>query len=410
VSKQQRHLGDEQACMSARRRRLIATLAIGLLFALPLAARAEEPRRTTIEVASLNIWGLPWTARLDARVRTLGAELVALKPDVVCLQEVWRGEDGKALLAALAAGGLPHGKHWSDGLVGSGLLIASRFPLEEMGFHVFTQAGKAWKPWHGDWYARKGVALVELATKAGPVRLAVTHLHARRGSDEYLPIQITQALEAAKAVGDVGARPTNDPSRPPLVFAGDINSRRDALPFRLLVAGAALEAPRDDLRVDWVFARDGASVEAELERVKPILDQPVDLGDGQPAVALSNHPGRLATIELRPLGSRAPTPSPALAWESVAPEAREVVTRERDAALGRARWTRGAALTLLLASATLFWVARKKGRWRGCLLVLAAVGLVSLATLFSWMGAVHEPSLAPALDAAREALGPAPAR
>ena len=394
--------------MAVRRFALLLLLLLPLALA-PAAAQEREPARAELKLVSLNVWGLPWTPRLEARIARLGQELARLRPQVVCLQEVWREEDGAALAAALAAAGLPHSRHWADGFLGSGLFVASAFPLRELERRTFALAGKAHKPWHGDWWARKGVVLVSLEGPLGPLLLATTHLHARYGSDEYLPVQVAQALEVVQAAGDHGVRPPPpgwEPGRPPLLLAGDLNSPRGALPVRLVLAGAALEAPPGDLGVDWVLARDGGAVEARLSSVRPVLDQPLDLGDGQEPVRLSDHPGRLATLVLRrlPRGATVRTADPRPAWLAVAAEAGALVERERDLALARASSARKGGFLLLLGSAALYLLARKRGRKLGCALGLLSLLLLHLATVQVYLGAVHERSQAAGLEAARQGL------
>lgn len=391
-------------------------LLLPLLLLLCAAARgpaqelpANGPAKLEVELVSLNVWGLPWTPRLEERVARLGQELARLRPQVVCLQEVWREEDGVALTKALAGAGLPHARHWKEGFLGSGLLVASAWPLREVTFRPFDLAGKAHKPWHGDWYATKAVALVSLETPLGPLQVATTHLHARYGSDEYLPLQVTQAEELVRAIGDHGAVPPPpgwEPGRPPLVLAGDLNSPRDALPWRLIAAGGALRAPDDDLGIDWVFVRDGGALRVELRSVSALFEGPLDLGGGE-RVALSDHAGRLAKLTLRRIPRQAPASpgaDPRPRWRAVAGEAEEQLAAARDAALARSGSARGRGVWLLLVSGLLFALARKLKRKLGCLLGLGSFLLLHLATVQVYLGAISERSLAAGLERARARL------
>lgn len=393
-------------------------LSLTLCLALAGLTRAQAPERgpqqLQVRVVCLNTWGVPFSSRLAARVAKLGPELARLRPQIVCLQEVWREEDGAALIEALAAAGLPHAHHWKEGFVGSGLLIASAWPLREVTFRPFALAGKAHKPWHGDWYARKGVALVSLETPIGPLLVADTHLHARYGSDEYLPVQITQAAEVVEVIGDHGAVPPPpgwEPGRPPLLLAGDLNSPRESLPWRLIQSGAALRAPDDALGIDWLMTRDGGAVSARLGAVETVFAEPLDLGDAEPPTRLSDHTGRLVTLTLRRLPrpapgapSRASGKDPRPRWRAAAREAVDALDEARNQAAQRGSSARAKGMFLLLLSGVLFGGARKLKRKIGCLLGLGSFVLLHLATVQVYLGALSERAQVVGLEAARARL------
>lgn len=388
-------------------RALVLVLALAALPAL-----AEEPKRTEVRLVTFDLAGAG-VPRLDARVAKLGEELTRLKPDVVCLQGVWRVEDGAALLESLAGAKLVHGRHWSEGWSGSGLLVASRWPLKEVAFQPFSLAGKPHKPWHGDWYARKGVALVALTTPAGAVQLANLHLHAGHGTEEYLPVQTAQAREAAVLLGDHGVRPPGvawEPARPPLLLAGALEVGREALPFRLLSAIAALEAPRDDLGSEWVLARPGGGVAVKLARMETVLDKPLDLADGQAPVPLAPGPGRLAVLELRPFGRDAAPPlrDSRPTFRQVATEAEEAMARARDDAHRWGSSDRAKAVVLLVFAAAFFalsrLVAKLKRKKLGCLVALLSMTFIHVATLYAYLGAVYQRQEQAAYEVARQRL------
>ncbi len=378
-----------------------------LLLAGSAAPAAAGPLR--LRVVTFNVWGLPWgiAAHREARLERIGPALAALRPDVVALQEVWVEADGERLRRVLADAGLVHSLHLSDGFLGSGLLVASRHPLGAERFTRYEAAGKPHKPFHGDWFARKGVVVVRLDTPAGPVLLADTHLHARYGTDEYLPVQVAQALQLIEAVGDFGRRPpevTGDAARPPLVLAGDLNARWGSLPLRLTLAGAALRPVDEGLGIDWLLVRDGGALEVRVRRVEAgLLTEDVDLGEGVRA-PLSDHPAVLAELELRPRRPvrGAPSPRGDPAWPAVAAEARDLLEAARDERDRGGRRGRLRAGALLLVAGAAFAVGRRrrKARRGGWLLMLLALGLLHLAVWALYLGVVYEPGLQQGLEAA----------
>ncbi|RMG09414.1 MAG: hypothetical protein D6731_19665 [Planctomycetota bacterium] len=383
----------------------------------PVAARAQEPRPLRLRVVSHNVWGLPWgiSRQREERLAALGPALAALKPDVVALQEVWVPADGERLARDLAAAGLVHHRHVSEGLLGSGLLVASRYPLQGARFVEFYLAGKPHRVGHGDFYARKGALLLRLDTPAGPLLLADTHWHARYGTCEYEALQVTQALQVIDLLGDHGARPParpDDPARPPLVLCGDLNSERGDLPFRLLCAGAALRAPRAPLRIDWLLARDGGRVRVDVLGVRPhALSDPHPLPGGGRA-RLSDHDAVVVDLRLAPGRPRAEPPEQARErWEAVSAEAIRLLERERAAVRDLQERALGRAVVLGLASLLLFlgaraWSRRKEKPGRlGCALGGASLLALHLLAWAIYFGALFAPYYAAGLARGLARLG-----
>lgn len=388
--------------------RVLLACALGLACALPAAA---APAR--LRVVSFNVWGLPagLAEHREARIARIGPALAALRPDVVALQEVWRAADGERLRADLAAAGLNHALHLDDGLLGAGLLLISRYPLESTRFTPFEAAGKPHKPFHGDWYARKGVLVARVTTPAGVVLLAGTHLHARYGTDEYLPVQAAQALQVVEAVGDFGRRPptlAGDPARPPLILAGDLNARWGTLPLRLVLGGAGLRPVDPGLGIDWILVRDGGALEVRVREAGEALTEAVDLGAGVRA-PLSDHPAVVADLELLPARAAAGAPSPE--WPALAVETDTLLAQAEEASALAARRGRRLAALLLLGAGGAFALGRRRrgdGQRRrlGCLGGLIVMALLHGAVWALYVGAVYEPQLQAGLRAARARLAP----
>lgn len=154
-----------------------------------------------VRLLTLNAWGVPTARDLAERFDALPGALLALRPDVICLQEVWLARHRDALLAALGAGWRAAEPHQG------GLLVLSRLPLAEARFTPFESlegaslierlAGKGW---------------LEAVVRApwGPLRVVNTHL-AFEGPREA---QCQELLAALRGRRDL-----------PVVLVGDFNLR-----------------------------------------------------------------------------------------------------------------------------------------------------------------------------------------
>ena len=241
-------------------RRHLGTLALttALLAAGPARGEEELPLR----VLSFNAWGI-WmvSPAREARIEAMGPAIAALAPDVVAMQEVWVDEDAERLADALARAGLPHSQRFYSTWPGnSGLLIASRYPIERAEFVEYAEGTYPDIPWHVDWLAGKGMARVRLRTPAGPVDVASTHVQAAYGSRRYELIQLSQLLEGAEFLegsDDV-----------PLIVAGDLNVGCDSLPYRAFAQRLDLRPTDAECGIDSISVRGGGGREI------PRLDAP----------------------------------------------------------------------------------------------------------------------------------------
>ena len=141
---------------------------------------SETP--STIRVFSLNCWGLKFISkhRRD-RLREIGKRIAALDPppDIVGLQECWTRAD-YAAIRVLTLPLLPHGKFYYSGVFGGGLVILSKWPIEESNMVRYPLNGRpgAW-PIRGDWFVGKGVACARIRFGKGQkdiVEVFCTHV------------------------------------------------------------------------------------------------------------------------------------------------------------------------------------------------------------------------------------------
>jgi len=319
----------------------------------------------------------------------IGARLPALALDWMVFQEVWTEGARRRLMDAGSRAGLVHAWHHGAALGGSGLLVLSRAPFEDVHFEAYVLRGFPQRVWHADYHAGKGFCALRFATAGGAVTLVDTHLHAQYGDDTYndeYPHRVAQLVQLAGALATI-------PN--PVIAAGDFNmeeGRREYAIFRGLTgmrdAAAELDhrqpttlganpyrherAPHADERIDYVFTRDGDGGRLRVRSIERIFDEPPA---GGPA-AFSDHAGLVAEIDLEPdAASRAPGPD-AATLELAAGE----LAAGRAAAAARRGQERLAA-TGLLAGAALAVAGRRQPRVSRRRVLRAGLGAGALLAL-----------------------------
>ena len=250
----------------------------------------------TLKVATFNVHDL-YLASEDrpVRMRSIGAKLMILDPDVVGFQEAFIESDRALLLKELESTRLKYHQYYPSGNVGSGLLIASAFPIKEAWFHRFSTSNPFYKLWEGDWWAGKGVALARLELPEGYIDFYDTHAQAGYGNPAYDLVRNEQMAELA----DFMKRSHSGTA--PALLAGDMNCRPGDAEFETAVNGAGLQRVMlGESRIDHLFARAGEQYTFEVIATEPI-EAVVKLGDRE--IALSDHAGYMSTISIRPAGS-----------------------------------------------------------------------------------------------------------
>lgn len=249
----------------------------------------------TLKVATFNIHDL-YVVSTDRpqRMRAIGAKLMILDPDIVGFQEAFIASDRAILMKELESTRLKHFQYYPSGTVGSGLLIASAFPIKEIYFHRFTVANPFYKIWEGDWWAGKGVALARLELPEGCIDFYNTHAQAGYGNPAYDLVRNEQMAELATFIrqSHCGA---------PALLAGDMNCRVGDTEYDTAVNGAELERVMAiESRIDHIFSRKSAPYSVEVVRTEPI-EAVVKLGEKE--LSLSDHPGYMSTLTIRPGGT-----------------------------------------------------------------------------------------------------------
>lgn len=259
------------------------------MFEVVKPPKAFEPVR--LRVVTWNVWGL-WliTPRRAERMQVIAREIAKMKPDIVGFQEAFVAADRELLTTALRPLGLAHSRYFSSGLVGSGLLLVSRYPLETTGFIRYADNGRPEALQHGDWWAGKGLSLVTMRLP-GDVRLYVgnTHMHAGYRENPYHETKLAQARQLIPWVNRV--KETDAPS----LWLGDWNNKPDNDVLAPLAEAGGWNLLNADMKaIDHIFGSgrqwewsviDGGKVNGLL--------------DGDAKVPWSDHAARWIEVELR---------------------------------------------------------------------------------------------------------------
>jgi endonuclease/exonuclease/phosphatase family metal-dependent hydrolase len=246
-----------------------------------------EPTQTPEwRLVSYNVWGIPFSKEAARRSKELPAALLALEPDVICLQEVWLAGQREELRAALA------GRFQVASASGGGLFLASRFPIVEVAFTPFPV-------FEGlsvvERLARKGWLDAVLDLPHGRMRVVTTHL-ALEGPRH---LQLGVLLEHLRARRDL-----------PLVLAGDLNTAAsdpswarlpaegliDVRPLRRRGDGTIEEGP--PTRVGWPRTKAPRGWSPDHVLVRGFRALRFRLALDTPESALSDH--NLLLVDLAP--------------------------------------------------------------------------------------------------------------
>jgi endonuclease/exonuclease/phosphatase family metal-dependent hydrolase len=281
-----------------------------------VATRAEEHRLRVVTFNMLH--GGPWsglTGRdgdLEARLALVAAELRALEPDVVALQESpvsrWRGDVAARLAGALGFqhvhsratelvfGWRPLGRLVTAALgFVEGPAILSRFPILASTVHELPRCARRLDP---------RVALqARLATPAGP--LAVYSTHTSRDDCQLRRVaEIVAAHDGplpALVLGDLNTAETA-PGLRAFLDRGFLDLFRAANPAAIgATVWQVIDAPEPTVRrrVDYALMLPTRQAGAEVVASRVVLNAPGRTRDGRPLWP-SDHYGVLAEVTLRP--------------------------------------------------------------------------------------------------------------
>ena len=334
---------------------LLVTL-LGSLVQIGCAARGTKPpiivaagparalqNGDQLRVATANLWGVAalgfdWADEIDARFAAMADRLARNAPrlDIVLIQEAWKNDARHALLQHEGVvRNFPFRVDAVDRPGGAGLVILSRFPIEEARFHRFHAQGNCLKFWEADCLSGKGILAVRLRIGARSLWVGDTHLIAcypgpdagEEACDEADPngaTRMAQLIEARGFIEDLAAGG-------PLLLGGDFNFTRTSRYYAAMVRPASPtppdRSPTGDSRRGWSEAGQGETRAGRIDYLwtmagneeawhvvappSPIFTAPVRLGSSpgpvgtddpnastgrNRSVRLSDHPVIMATF------------------------------------------------------------------------------------------------------------------
>ncbi len=172
-------------------------------------------------------------------MRAIGRAIGEMDVDIVGLQEVFYGKDRRLLVEAAARAGLTYSHYFASGVMGSGLLTLSRYPIVDETFLRFRLNGRPQDLVRVDYYAGKGVGRVRVMSPAGPVDIYNAHLIApylEFGPDRFTAHRVAQAVEIGRYMGEQS-------QDVPSVLVGDLNCSPEDTTYRAVIsAGGLVEA------------------------------------------------------------------------------------------------------------------------------------------------------------------------
>lgn len=120
--------------------------------------------------------GIPYISKdRETRVKAIGEVLATGDYDLVSLQEVWSETDYQHLKGRLT-NVLPYAHYFYSGVIGSGLCVFSKFPIEKVFYHSWRLNGYVHRIQHGDWFGGKGVGLAKIRVNDQYVNLYTAHV------------------------------------------------------------------------------------------------------------------------------------------------------------------------------------------------------------------------------------------
>ncbi len=196
-----------------------------------------------LRVLSFNTWGVPVVSRdRAARMRAIGRAIAKMDVDIVGLQEVFYAKDRRLIAEAAAQGGLCYSHYFHSGVMGSGLLTLSRYPITETSFLRFRLNGRPQDFVRVDYYAGKGVGRARVETPGGAVDLYNVHLIApylELGPDRFAAHRVAQAVEMGHYIREQSAGV-------PAILVGDLNCYPHDATYRASLVSGGLSEPQGD--------------------------------------------------------------------------------------------------------------------------------------------------------------------
>ena len=400
---------------------------------------------TSLRLLTLNIWGAPYAQHRRERFSRIAQEIVRLAPDVVALQEAYIGHERRIIMDAVAEA-FPYQRYFPSGLLGSGLLTLSRYPVIEASFERFDFGGNPEDLPHGDFYAGKGISHCRIDAAGTLIDLFNCHPHAQYSGPLRANDAVFTHLNLRQAADFIASHRDSHP----IFLLGDLNTRPSDIGYRIITDTTGLRDAFDraqqptahlpdatphaddnsmtgaaddgrwytfsainpysnsepDQTLDYILFQSGMETIVTVQQVSLVMNRLLDQGE---ALAYSDHLGLMATFELKASAdSDTPWPddTPSTLYATDTALARDIDTLTEHIRRRRTRYGNLIALPLLLPDVYLMTrllqqiAPRTAHRLRRILLVM----LPLLAVLMRWYSDVILVRRIERLNSARASL------
>lgn len=254
-----------------------------------------------ITILTWNIWGTPYASDRLPRAQAITTRLLHESPDIILLQEAFLPEMRDVIIRALADNYQHH--YYAAGLLGSGLLTLSKFPIRKVGFQRFRLGGIPEDVRSGDYFVGKGVGYALISTPDGDVALYNTHPHAQyslQNDNRFALYTDTNLYEAVTFI----ERTSQDL---PIIFGGDLNTRPTQFGYQLVASMFQNAYLEKHIRADVTFSADNPYVSIRSQTLDYLFTAGFEVEDihvcpewqqADELPALSDHHPVLATLNI----------------------------------------------------------------------------------------------------------------
>ncbi len=278
---------------------IIGALAVGGC-SLKETERAEYPAAkefagaVTLKIVTFNVWDSYVFPDHRERMREIGRFLAELDPDLVGLQEAFVESDRELLLEQLEDSRLKYWKYYPSGMVGSGLMVISAFPIQETSFRRYSKNGKWYKPWQGDWYAGKGAARACIKLPEGSGYLDFYNTHAVAGYDGQNDLHVDDRIVQMKELAEFIESSSTEAV--PAILVGDMNCKPGSIEYTTIVERAGIiRLTNIDSRIDHIFGVESSDYHFAVESTEEVSSFMTEAGEN---LRLSDHNCYVSTIQI----------------------------------------------------------------------------------------------------------------
>jgi endonuclease/exonuclease/phosphatase family metal-dependent hydrolase len=256
-----------------------------------------------------------FTTNQRERIDAVADLLIKLDVDIVGLQEVFIEKDREFLFKKLSTTELKSHSEYPAGFLGNGLVILSKYPIEESYFHRFKANNPWWKVWEGDWWAGKGIGLARI--KIGEnnyIDFYNVHAQAYRDNQASDDVRLEQFKVASEFIN------ASSISTTPTFFVGDFNTQQNKPDYLFVEKNSKLlRLMTIDSDIDHITVVENKFFNFEVIDTQEISGTTMGSHPGKfysraptpyefwemhfglaEETALSDHPGYISTINILP--------------------------------------------------------------------------------------------------------------